>query len=113
MLDVDVGGWVRALRERHGLTQGQLAYRAGTSQQAISRIEAREVSPSISLLDRLAACCGEELLLDARAREVPFDDAQLAEQASMSIAERLQLASSWNRLAGELTGTAAKALADG
>jgi transcriptional regulator with XRE-family HTH domain len=113
MLEVDVGGWVRALRERHDLTQGQLAYRAATSQQAVSRIEAGEVSPSIALLERLAACCGEQLVLDSRPREVPFDDAQLAEQASMSIAERLQLATSWNRLAGELTGTAATALADG
>lgn len=113
MLGADVGGWARALRERHGLTQGQLAYRAGTSQQAVSRIEAGHVSPSIALLERLAACCGEELVLDSRPREVPFDGAQLAEQASMSIAERLQLASSWNRLAGELTGIAAKALSDG
>ncbi len=113
MLGVDVGGWGRALRERHDLTQGQHAYRAGTSQQAVSRIEAGEASPSIALLERLAACCGEEVVLDSRPREVPFDDAQLAEQASMPIAERLQLASSWNRLAGELTGTAAKALSDG
>jgi transcriptional regulator with XRE-family HTH domain len=56
MLGVDVGGWVRALRERHRLTQGQLAHRAGTSQQAVSRIEAGEVSPSIAVLERLAAC---------------------------------------------------------
>jgi transcriptional regulator with XRE-family HTH domain len=110
---MDASGWVRALRERHDLTQGQLAYRAGTSQQAISRIEAGEVSPSIALLERLAACCGEQLVLDSRPRELPFDNAQLAEQASMSIAERLQLASSWNRLAGELTGAAANALGDG
>src|SRR2546429_4911950 len=113
MLGADVGGWVRGLRERHGLSQAQLAYRAGTSQQAVSRIEAGEVSPSVALLERLAACCGEQLVLDSRTREVPFDDAQQAEQASMSIAERLRLASSWNRLAGELTGKAAKALADG
>jgi transcriptional regulator with XRE-family HTH domain len=113
MLGVDVGGWVQALRERHRLTQGQLAHRAGTSQQAVSRIEAGEVSPSIAVLERLAACCGERLILDSCVRELPFEDAQLAEQASMSIAERLQLASSWNRLAGEITGKASKALADG
>jgi len=113
MLGVDVGGWVRALRERHGLTQGQLAYRAGTSQQAVSRIEAGEVSPSIAVLERLAASCGEQLVLGSCARELPFDEAQLAAHASMSIAERVQLASSWNRLAGEITGTAASALADG
>jgi transcriptional regulator with XRE-family HTH domain len=113
MLDVDVGGWVRALRKRHDLTQAQLAYRAGTSQQAISRIEAGEVSPSVALLERLAVTCGEELVLDSRRREVPFEEAQLAEQAAMPMADRLQLASSWNRLAGEIIGLAAKALRDG
>jgi transcriptional regulator with XRE-family HTH domain len=113
MSSMNAANWVRALRERHGLTQSQLAYRAGTSQQAISRIEAGHVSPSVDLIDRLAATCGEELVLDSRVREVPFEDAQLAEQASMPMPERLELASSWNRLAGELAGQAAKALRSG
>jgi len=112
-VDADVGGWVRGLRERHGLTQAQLAYRAGTSQQAISQIETGEVSPSVALVERLAVTCGEELVLDSRPREVPFEEAQLAEQAAMAMADRLQLASSWNRLAGEIKGMAAKALRDG
>ena len=95
------------------MTQAQLAYRAGTSQQAISRIEAGEVSPSVALLERLAVACGEELRLDSRPRQVPFEEAQLVEQAAMSMADRVQLASSWNRLAGEITGLAAKVLRDG
>lgn len=107
------GAWIEQLRARHGLTQSQLAYRAGTSQQAISRIERGVVSPSIAFLDRLAAACGEELVLDARERQVPFEEAQLAEQAAMPMADRLALASSWNRLAGEMTGVAARALRDG
>lgn len=107
------GAWIEQLRARHGLTQSQLAYRAGTSQQAISRIERGVVSPSIAFLERLAATCGEELVLDARARQVPFEEAQLAEQAAMPIAARLALASSWNRLAGEMTGVAARTLRDG
>ena len=113
MLDSGVGGWVRELRGRHGLTQSQLAYRAGTSQQAVSRIEAGEVSPSVALLERFAASCGEQVTLDSRPREVPFEDAQLAEQARLSVATCLELAASWNRLAGEITGRAAKALDDG
>lgn len=62
------------------------------------------------MLKRLAACCGQELVFDSRPREVPFDEAQLAEQPSMSIAERLRSTSNWHRLAGELTGTAAPGL---
>ncbi|MEO8968820.1 MAG: helix-turn-helix transcriptional regulator [Solirubrobacteraceae bacterium] len=112
-MDCGAGLWVARLRARHGLSQGQLAYRASSSQQQISRIERGVVSPSIGLLERLAVACGEELVLDTRARKVPFEDAQLAEQAALSMAERLQLASSWNRLAGEMTGVAARALLHG
>lgn len=107
------GTWIEQLRARHGLSQAQLAYRAATSQQAISRIERGTVSPSVAFLERLAAACGEELVLGAHARQVPFEEAQLAEQAAMPMADRLVLASSWNRLAGEITGLAAQALRDG
>jgi hypothetical protein len=65
------------------------------------------------MLVRLVAACGEELVLDAWARGVPFEDAQLAEQASLSMGDRLELAISWDRFAGEITGAAAKALRDG
>jgi transcriptional regulator with XRE-family HTH domain len=101
---------VQALRARHGLSQAALAYRAGTTQQAISRIELGQVSPTVDMLARLAAACGEELVLDARPRGVPFDDAQLGEQARLGMSERLELASSWNRFAGEIRGTALKPL---
>jgi hypothetical protein len=46
------------------------------------------------MLEHLAAACGEELVLDARPRGVPFEDARLAEQARLAIDRRLQLASS-------------------
>jgi transcriptional regulator with XRE-family HTH domain len=101
---------VRELRERHGLSQAGLAYRAGTTQQAISRIEQGQVSPTIDMLERLAGACGEELVLDASPRGVPFEDAQLAEQARLAMGERLELASSWNRFAGEIAGKALEAL---
>lgn len=104
---------VRGLRERHGLSQAALAYRAGTTQQAISRIEQGKVSPTVDLLARLAVSCGEELTLDARPREVPFEDAQLAERQLMTIGDRLALSISWNRFAGEIAGKAAEALPDG
>ncbi len=110
---MSVGELVRELRARHGLSQTALAYRAGTTQQAVSRIEQGLVSPTVEMLARLAAACGEELMLDACPRGVPFEDAQLAEQARLSMGERLELAVSWNRFAGEITGAALKALRDG
>jgi transcriptional regulator with XRE-family HTH domain len=110
---VDAGELVRELRERHGLSQAALAYRSGTTQQAVSRIEQGVVSPTVKMLARLAAACGEELVLDTRPRGVPFEDAQLAEQARLSIGDRLELALSWNRFAGGITGAALKNLRNG
>jgi transcriptional regulator with XRE-family HTH domain len=105
--------WVRELRDRHGLSQAQLAYRAGTSQQALSRIEARQSSPSIALLERLAAACGEELQLRSQPRSVPFDPEQLATEVSDPIEMRAERAFSWNLFAGELVIAGAKARARG
>lgn len=96
------------MRERHGLTQAQLAYRAGTSQQAISAIEMGRVSPSVGLLDRLAAACGERLEISSVAREVPFDPQQLATEQADPVAVRAERALSWNRFAGELTSAGAR-----
>ena len=62
------------------------------------------------MLTRLAGACGERLLLDTRAREVPFEQAQLAEQAALAMGERLELAISWDQLAGEIAGKALRAL---
>jgi transcriptional regulator with XRE-family HTH domain len=107
------GELVRELRARHGLSQTALAYRAGTTQQAISRIEKGLVSPTAEMLARLAAACGEELVLDARPRGVPFDDDQLANQAQRPIGSRLELALGWDQFAGEIAGKALQALRDG
>jgi transcriptional regulator with XRE-family HTH domain len=104
---------VRKLRVRHRLSQATLAYRAGTTQQAISRIEQSLVSPTAEMLDRLAAACGEELVLDARPREVPFDDDQLASQVRRPMGSRLELALGWDQFAGEVAGKALQALRDG
>jgi hypothetical protein len=62
---------------------------------------------------RLRRGAGARSWCSTRAREVPFEEVQLAEQAAMPMADRLVLASSWNRLAGEITGLAAQALRDG
>jgi predicted transcriptional regulator len=50
---------LRELRRRAGLTQKQLASRAGVSQALIARIEAGKVDPSLSTLRRILAALGE------------------------------------------------------
>lgn len=57
---------VRALRERMGLTQGQLGALVGTSRQAIHAIETEKFEPSIWLaydLSQVFGCTIEQIFL--------------------------------------------------
>jgi transcriptional regulator with XRE-family HTH domain len=106
---MDPAYWLRELRARHSVSQADLAIRAGTTQQALSRIENGAVSPSVNTLGRLAATVGEDLTFDSRPREVPFDPDQLAAALARPMAERLELSLSWNRFAVEVAAAGAKA----
>jgi ribosome-binding protein aMBF1 (putative translation factor) len=52
---------IRALREKKGLSQRQLAERVGTTQSAIARLEGGRISPSLPTLDRIATALGAEI----------------------------------------------------
>ncbi len=57
----------RAVRERRlalGLSQVQLAARAGMTQPALSRLEAGGVIPTIPLLDRISAALDAHLIVE-------------------------------------------------
>jgi ribosome-binding protein aMBF1 (putative translation factor) len=54
---------IRALREKKGLSQRELAERMGTTQSAIARLEAGNISPSLATLDKIAQALGVELSL--------------------------------------------------
>jgi len=97
---------VRSTRERHGLTQAQLALRAGTSQNAISRVERDEISPSLDTIQRLLAAMGERLELNVRRIEGDFDADHLADSMAQTMSGRLERSLAWNRFAGELAGVA-------
>ena len=62
-----VGSAVRAARRRAGLSQVELARRAGTSQPSIARLERGLVSPTVISLDRIARALGAELVIDFEA----------------------------------------------
>jgi transcriptional regulator with XRE-family HTH domain len=65
--------FVREARRRAGLSQADLAGRAGTTQSAIARVESGRTSPSLEYLTRLVRACG----FDLQARLVPRDDQDL------------------------------------
>ncbi|MGI8557434.1 MAG: helix-turn-helix domain-containing protein [Solirubrobacteraceae bacterium] len=98
------GALVRAARRSQGLSQRRLALRAGTSQDAISRIERGVESPTVERLERLMHALGERVEI----RTCPLAAPAGAVPATAS--ERLREAASWNLVAGKLeqVGVAAR-----
>lgn len=70
---------VREARKRAGLTQRELADRAGTTQSAIARLESGRTSPSFDTVLRLVRVCGYRLdvALD------PYDDSDVAQAEAL------------------------------
>jgi ribosome-binding protein aMBF1 (putative translation factor) len=62
-LAYELGGTVRALRERCGLTQSQLARTANMTQSAVARFEAGGAIPTVPVLNRLAIALGADLVI--------------------------------------------------
>jgi transcriptional regulator with XRE-family HTH domain len=93
---------VRSSRERLGLSQRQLALRAGTTQAAISRIERSVVSPTFSTLRELMLAMGEEPSLGSRRLPTDWDPVHMTSTLARTPEERLRLALSWNKMAGRL-----------
>jgi transcriptional regulator with XRE-family HTH domain len=95
---------LREGRARQNISQRQLALRAGTSQDAISRIERGVESPTIERLGHLLMVLGERLELDTR----PLAEGH-SPLASSSPRERLREAASWNLVVGKLEIAGSKA----
>ncbi len=96
---------LREARARHGISQRRLALRAGTSQDAISRIERGVESPTLERLTHLLMVLGERLELSA----VPLADAEAGGAAPLTARERLREAASWNLVATTLEIAGAQA----
>lgn len=62
---------IRAARTAAGLTQAQLAARAGTSQSAVARYESGAASPSVRTLERLLRAAGQRIELASQPTETP------------------------------------------
>lgn len=93
---------VRTTRSRLGLSQAQLALRAGTTQAAVSRIERGLVSPTFKTLRELMIAMGEMPVLSSERLKWQGDKVHLKSTLARSPEERLALALSWNRMAGRL-----------
>lgn len=102
---------MRETRERLGLSQRQLALRAGMTQASVSRIERGKVSPTFQTLRELMLAMGEEPLIGSRRLSGEWDPVHMASTLARSPEERLALALSWNRMAGRLAAAGRRARA--
>jgi ribosome-binding protein aMBF1 (putative translation factor) len=66
-LAFELGRRVRELRIKQGLSQSELARRAGMTQPAVARFEAGGTVPTLPVLERLARSLGVELTVQLTA----------------------------------------------
>ena len=101
-LALDVGAHLRAVRTMYGLSQRELAKRAGVTNGLISLIEQNRVSPSVSslkkVLDGIPMSLAEFFMLDFTATpQVFFSGDELAVMGDRSITFKLVAARRPNR----------------
>lgn len=108
-----IGGVLREAREQQGLSQRRLALRAGTSQDAISRIERGVEAPTLERLAQLLMALGLRPVLSVEPLEGLVVQSKLAAAGAMSPSERLREASSWNQMAARLTVAGEQARSEG
>lgn len=97
------GNLISLARRDGGLSQRELAKRAGTSQGAIAAYESGQRSPSLETLVRIVRAAGQDL----RIQVVPYDDhddAMAAYEASLPEEARAALRRERTRLRAEARG---------
>jgi predicted transcriptional regulator len=105
------GELVKQRRAFHGLSQRDLAYRAGTSQSAIARIELGDEDVTWTRLRSILSAMGDEPLLDSKRLASRYDFDDLMNDRAMSPETRLANAASFNRFISEFRIAGAKARA--
>jgi transcriptional regulator with XRE-family HTH domain len=99
---VTPGELVKHTRVRHGLTQRQLAHRAGTSQSAVARIESGKEEVTWSRLRLLLLVMGEQPVLESAPLPGRYDAWDVLEQRALPPATRLANGIAFNKLGTEL-----------
>jgi predicted nucleotidyltransferase/DNA-binding XRE family transcriptional regulator len=82
---------IKQARRAAGISQRELAVRAGTSQPAIARYESGRAVPAIDTLERLLRSCGSNLVLEAQATDAPAGPRPLSPLARLLRARRREL----------------------
>jgi transcriptional regulator with XRE-family HTH domain len=108
------GELVKELRVLHGLSQRELAYRAGTSQSAIARIEGGEEDVTWTRLRSVLSAMGEAPVLGSRRLRSRYGFDDLMADRALPAETRLASGLSVSRFGSEvaLAGAAARAKND-
>lgn len=80
---------VKASRKRAGLTQAELALRAGTTQPVVARLEREGANPRLDTLERVIAATGHSLELTAGPAS-GIDETMIVADLKLSPDERLR-----------------------
>ncbi len=95
---------LRTARIHAGLTQAELADRAGTSQATLSQYENGRKQPSTATLERLLAAAGARLVVEYDRRPVTIPSRRELERLDRTFQDVLELAAALpTRHAPELT----------
>jgi transcriptional regulator with XRE-family HTH domain len=103
---IDAAALVREARRRQGISQAQLALRAGTSQHAVSLIERGLRRPSLDTLERLLLATGHRLAEGLAVVATEEDPIHLAAEQQRSVGGRLQQGFAWGGFAHDFRGAA-------
>jgi transcriptional regulator with XRE-family HTH domain len=103
------GELVRELRAQNGLSQRELAYRAGTSQSAIARIEGGGEDVTWTRLQAILSAMGEKPVLGSSRLASRYDLDDLMRERAMPPAERLAAGLDLNRFTSEVALAGARA----
>jgi transcriptional regulator with XRE-family HTH domain len=102
---------IRQLRSEHGLSQRELAYRAGTSQSAIARIEGGDEDITWKRLSSILAAMGDRPVLDSTRLPHRYELGDLMRDRAMSPEARMANGIRFNRFGSEMALAGAKAKA--
>ena len=109
----EIGRALREARERQGLSQRRLALRAGTSQDAISRIERGVEAPTLERFAQLTLALGRRPVLELQPLDGSVPREELGVAGVMAPGERLREAAGWNRVASQMAAAGERARRDG
>jgi transcriptional regulator with XRE-family HTH domain len=83
------GELIGEMRRASGLSQAELARRAGVQRSVLSAYEHGRRQPSVAALARIAAAAGQEIRVDSSSEKVALEHAGKILEQVIDLAERL------------------------